>query len=98
MSVYFVENINQFHLPSQSSCIWQAHKPHNSRYYFCRQALVSCFVRQPAKTFTADKEQKIKRNEVERKELEEQKAKDKEKFLSIELKHDTLAMKVSKKS
>ena len=98
MSVYFVGNINQFHLPSQSSCIWQAHKPHNSRYYFCRQALASCFVRQPAKTFTADKEQKIKRNELERKELEEQKVKDKEKNLSIELKYNTLAMKVPNSS
>ena len=51
-------------------------------------------MRQPAKTFAADKEQKIKRNELERKELEEQKAKDKEKILSIELKHNTLAMKL----
>ena len=94
MSVNIFRNINRFHLPSQSSCIWQTHKPHNSRYIFCRQALASCFVRQPAKTFTAEKEQKIKRNELERKDLEEQKAKDKEQILSIELKHNTLAMKV----
>ena len=94
MSVNIFRNINRFHLPSQSSCIWQTHKPHNSRYIFCRQALASCFVRQPAKTFTADKEQRIKRNELERKELEEGKAEDKEKILSIELKHNTLAMKV----
>ena len=94
MSVYIFRNTNRFHLPSQSSCIWQAQKPQNSRYYFCRQALASCFVRQPAKTFTADKEQRIKRNELERKDLEEQKAKDKEQILSIELKHNTLAMKV----
>ena len=53
---------------------------------------------QPAKTFAADKEQKTKRNELERKELEEQKVKDKEKNLSIELKHNTLAMKVPNSS
>ena len=94
MSVNIFRIINQFHLPFQSSCIWQTHKAHHSRYIFCRQALASCFVRQPAKTFTAEKEQKIKRNELERKDLEEQKAKDKEQILSIELKHNTLAMKV----
>ena len=95
MSVYFVGNINKFHLQSSIFLhLASLYNPIIQDTIFCRQALASCFVRQPAKTFTADKEQKIKRNELERKELEEQKAKDTEKNLSIELKQNTLAMKV----